>query len=435
MGTYNTTFCLVNLSGRSISSTSVAIDDPDDWDYVTDENKNRPDLNLGGGLDSNNARCEREEINAGTSKGCWFTVGLDFIGLPEPLPKMEFKVNQWDAVDSGHPKGTISFTGGSTDWEVYKVAGKDYDIYTQAVYIRPSVAPDNSGWMGKLLGYNSMITLNKLTMPGSHDAGMYLGTNEWSKTQHLSIGDQLKAGSRYFDIRVCLNDNELWTYHGIPGSMTYGGKLSDILDDVKTFLDTNTQEAVFLKFRSYGDSADQSATVSMVETKLDSHLYKSTTTPVFANMELGSLAGKAVAVFHKKYGNLPSPSNGTFAYRDYGNEDSGAFTPPANENCFGVYDSYTNTTGFPDMLSDQMDKFRRFAANDKNYLFLLSWTLTGYIPDQIMDLTLLSNAANPQMPKALKDLPNVRPKVHPNIVYIDNVDPWLCTPIINLNYG
>ncbi len=52
-----------------------------------------------------------------------------------------------------------------------------------------------------------------------------------------------------------------------------------------------------------------------------------------------------------------------------------------------------------------------------------------------MDLTLLSNAANPQMPKALKDLPNVRPKVHPNIVYIDNVDPWLCTPIINLNYG
>ena len=60
---------------------------------------------------------------------------------------MEFRVNQWDAADSGHPKGTISYTGGSTDWEVYKVTGKDYDTYTQAVYIRPSQAPTTrAGW-------------------------------------------------------------------------------------------------------------------------------------------------------------------------------------------------------------------------------------------------------------------------------------------------
>ncbi len=430
MATYNTTFCLVNFSGRSISSTSVSVDDPEDWDYVTEENKNRPDLNLGGGLDSGNARCEREEINAGTSKGCWFTVGLDFIALPQPLPKMEFRVNQWDAADSGHPKGTISHTGGSPDWEVYKVAGKDYDTYTQAVYIRPTVAPDNSGWMGKLLSNNSMITLNKLTMPGSHDAGMYTDVGSWYRTQHRTIGKQLKAGARYFDLRVCKSGSDLWTYH----SDQYGGKLSAILDDVKTFLDTNTQETVFLKFRSNG-SSDRQDTVNLVQTTLASHLFKASATPIFAYMELGGLTGKAVAVFHPDYGNLPNPMQGTFPYSDYGDEDSGASTPPADERCFGVYDSYTNTTGFPGMMSDQLDKFRAHGANNKNYLFLFSWTLTGYIPDQIMDLTLLSNAANPQLPKALKDLPKVLPNVRPNIVYIDHVDPWLCTPIIKMNPG
>lgn len=82
------------------------------------------------------------------------------------------------------------------------------------------------------------------------------------------------------------------------------------------------------------------------------------------------------------------------------------------------------------MKAKQDTRLANYGGLGKDYLFLYSWTLTG--SGDLRDLELLSRAANPQLPKRLREMvASGRPR--PNIVYIDHVDPWLCSAIIALN--
>ena len=61
--------------------------------------------------------------------------------------------------------------------------------------------------------------LRELVIPGSHDAGTFVMEhridNNSSKCQEISILEQLKAGSRYLDLRAWkAGDGEYWLYHG-----------------------------------------------------------------------------------------------------------------------------------------------------------------------------------------------------------------------------
>lgn len=61
--------------------------------------------------------------------------------------------------------------------------------------------------------------LRELVIPGSHDAGTFVMEhridNNSSKCQEISILEQLKAGSRYLDLRAWkASDGEYWLYHG-----------------------------------------------------------------------------------------------------------------------------------------------------------------------------------------------------------------------------
>ena len=436
MGSYNTTLGLVNLSGKNITSTAIKIDNADDWDYLPNDPSRdkpfRPDLNFTGSLANNSSRNVRAEINSGTSDGCWFSIDITF----DDGSRISFRANQWDAKDYGNGGRNIVYTDTlykdpPNDYlQVFQSVGEDSVVYCNTYYIRPSIAPDNSGWMGKLLAANSGVTLNQMTMPGSHDAGMYRpGVTTSANTQHLNIGDQLIAGVRYFDLRVCVwnvTEFELWTWHGT----SYGGKLDEILDQVKGFLDIHDTETVFLKFRS-NVSGDQQPTVDLVRTKLAGHLFTGDRVPIFAESRLGDLKGKVVAVFHKDYDpSLIDPSKGTFPYSDYGVEGAGGqFIPHTNNQCFGVYDSYTDVNDFSVMAPDQQDKRKQYGGYGNDYLFLLSWTLTGM--GSIFNLDLLSTTANSQLPQALHEA-GYPP---PNIVFIDAIDPWICLPIIAMNPG
>lgn len=68
-------------------------------------------------------------------------------------------------------------------------------------------------WMQKSLGSIGNRTLKAICMPGSHDAGMTTfnpgtaGANfANTQTQILNIYDQLRYGSRFFDIRPVISD-------------------------------------------------------------------------------------------------------------------------------------------------------------------------------------------------------------------------------------
>jgi hypothetical protein len=342
---------------------------------------------------------------------------------------VSFRINQWDVFTprSGVYTESLHRDPQNSDLEVFQSIGQDSEVYSNSFFLRSSTPPNNSSWMGRLLALHPTIKLNQITMPGSHDAGMYRpGVTTAANTQHLSIFDQLQAGVRYFDLRVCVwnvTGPEPWTYHGA----SYGGRLDDILDDVKRFIVANPTEAVFLKFRSFV-WGDQQPTVQLVTSKLAGHLYFSASTPIFAEETLDNLKGKVVAAFCNYDPSLINSNSGTFPYSDYGNEDTGAFIPHADHHCLGVYDSYAHTNAFRGMGPDQQQKRASHGGCGKNYLFLFSWTLTG--GGSIYNLDLLSSTANPQLPKALN-----ASSVRPNIVYLDAIDPWICRPIIASNPG
>lgn len=61
----------------------------------------------------------------------------------------------------------------------------------------------------------------------------------WSKTQGSTVTEQLVQGIRYFDLRIATKEKEdnFYFVHGL-----YGGEVSGILGEIKTFLETHPFE-------------------------------------------------------------------------------------------------------------------------------------------------------------------------------------------------
>jgi len=74
--------------------------------------------------------------------------------------------------------------------------------------------------------------------------------SNWSKTQSLDVDAQLKAGVRYFDVRVGARhaSNLMFVVHGF-----YGAPVDDCLDSLRTFLDEHSREIVLLDFNHFYD--------------------------------------------------------------------------------------------------------------------------------------------------------------------------------------
>src|ERR1043165_5400306 len=81
----------------------------------------------------------------------------------------------------------------------------------------PSGHPD---WMADLAD-TKMIA--ELSIPGTHDSGARFDlTQGVSKTQNLTIAEQLAAGVRYFDIRCRHVADQFLIYHGaVDQNQTY----------------------------------------------------------------------------------------------------------------------------------------------------------------------------------------------------------------------
>ncbi|KAI0615204.1 PLCXc domain-containing protein, partial [Pyrenophora tritici-repentis] len=108
----------------------------------------------------------------------------------------------------------------------------------------------NSGtytdWMQQSMGSLANRTLKHICMPGSHDAGMgafHPGTIGAhfanTQTQYLDFAGQLKAGSRYFDLRPVISRGDWVTGHySSVGDIWLGGNgqsLSEIIQQINDF--------------------------------------------------------------------------------------------------------------------------------------------------------------------------------------------------------
>jgi hypothetical protein len=112
----------------------------------------------------------------------------------------------------------------------------------------------NNNWMA---AFPDNTRLEQLVMPGSHDACIYelrdtCAEVDWvrqsSITQFLTIGEQLEAGTRFFDIRLYKDrDSGVLRPGHFPdkgssskGMGEYGPPFDDIVTQIKTFLAANT---------------------------------------------------------------------------------------------------------------------------------------------------------------------------------------------------
>jgi hypothetical protein len=338
-----------------------------------------------------------------------------------------------------------------------------------------SLILDRANWMGANLPSFGSKVLRQLSIPGSHDAFTsrigqcsLLGRPCAAKTQDSTLFDQLQSGVRYFDIRPAIFQNELYTGHfgdigaaaatglraavgsgNVLGVLAHffgllggpitnliatainrdgvnrvqgclGPTLSEVLADVKRFMQTGAKEVVILKFSHYlnmdsqsdlfdgvfrFDQAQTTRLVSAVVAALGDYLYVSPfTTPSAADPRGGRLAntplstllgsrGIVLPVFDLAGSEL-TEQPGTYSYGDFVPSPMsppvirvGQGSPPLpdtipenvafqfNRTDLLVYDKFADKSELAAVSSDQLAKLRD-VANHGGDLFVLSWTLT-----------------------------------------------------------
>jgi len=290
---------------------------------------------------------------------------------------------------------------------------------------------DTKSWMSQL---PAGTTLSHVMMPGSHDAGMSelhhcsIGASDSNtQTQQLNIGGQLEAGSRYFDIRVDYDYHELVTFHRTGPFGCNGQSLKAVLDQMVAFLKTYKTETAILKFshiRNGNDATKEKIAALLLSDDYKSYLHTGDTGNL-AQLELKKAAGKIIVVMD--YKDTTDPSKGFYRYHD-GFVD-GVCNYRGME--ITVCDLYSDTDSYVKMSTDQIAKWDSYAGFGKNYLYLLSWTLTAGISGSIRDL---AKEANDHLPDVLAKQLTENKKGKPNIVYIDFVNAETARAIIAYNF-
>jgi len=422
MGSKQTTLVIANLTEFDITDISTLVRENGHWD-----GDSRPDRNFNNvALGRYDARGEREELEAG-----WFSTSQGEYDMKLTFSNGEtfaFNNHQHDALDK-HRRIIAS----NDSFEVCQSAGDG----SNGLEIRRRGQADNADWMGKLLGKKPNVKLNELTMPGSHDSGMYqahgcgLPASEGTtKTQTDDFANQLADGVRFFDVRIMWDDNDYYTYHGEDQSILVttkfvgclGGKLSDILAQTQAFLTgKGRQETVLFDIsHTHGSVKDRAALARYFTDHCPA--YCTSTQAQYAHLKLADTKGKVLLLFADEFQGQWDPSKGILPWRD--------------ENATGygmrVYNRYADKQNINDLRNDQLPKLQDRGGYGQDYLFLLAWTLTGKV-GTIVDIMLMGSLVRPWLPKELARMKRGELK-KPNVVNLDFTDRWVCAAIIDLNY-
>jgi hypothetical protein len=265
----------------------------------------------------------------------------------------------------------------------------------ETLFYSTSAIRDRGDWMGDNLSWLGGYTLRDIVIPGSHDAGMYRGEVLGSPavTQDQSLYYQLHGGVRYFDLRL-LGGSPLYIYHGF--SSVKGPPLQEVLTDVRNFMQEDSgrhREAVVLKFSHFKnfDCGDYSDLTTSLYNTLGLYLYQGALSGVHPARvplnEILSTGGKVIVVVDGDWATDPATCRGqarnfTFVYRDSVFSPGDPIYGPSKGQ-FNVYDRYSNTDNYRNMVTDQINQYNAYDGRmdlDKAYecdLFLLSWTLTS----------------------------------------------------------
>ncbi|OTA15955.1 hypothetical protein Xvie_02292 [Xenorhabdus vietnamensis] len=299
-------------------------------------------------------------------------------------------------------------------------------------YIGPDI--NTESWMQDHRNILGELPINKLCIPGSHDAGMsavtwktFLAAKCNTLTQSNNVLGQLKLGIRYFDIRPVLSDGEFFTGHYRNIAIWEGANgesIKSIIDGINLFTEShneliiirldhslNLDVGLLKKYRPFNQKDwfvlfDQLANIK--------HLYYHNGKKDISESTLNTLTNDgtrpAVLFFienKKAVVDLGKYKNAGFFYLSE----------------LGMYHLYSNTNSVFQMGSDQIKKMNDYSP--KQY-FELSWILTQS-PAQATtcattltsDIKHLANEANDKLVTYLHQ--HITDTVYPNIILIDNV--------------
>lgn len=184
-----------------------------------------------------------------------------------PIPPMESTPEDSEPIPSGFPS-------------LYKklpFIPKDKPVKKRRKFRSKSVQPKRNprsepalyyrleNWMEDLIPLIYEKPITEIKMPGTHDSATYAIDNNskavsgqkyakftsligdqrlWTTTQTKSIERQLQIGSRFFDIRVSLEEGKFYTHHGLRAR-----KLPYELSVIKQFLIKHPYEFIILKIK------------------------------------------------------------------------------------------------------------------------------------------------------------------------------------------
>ncbi|MFJ9553810.1 phosphatidylinositol-specific phospholipase C [Nocardiopsis sp. NPDC101807] len=108
----------------------------------------------------------------------------------------------------------------------------------------PAPAPlaGHSSWMAAL---PDGASLSALSVPGTHDSGAWRGS-VWSRTQDLTIAQQLDSGVRFLDVRTRHYRDAFPIHHGAEYLHL---NFTDVVADVGAFLERNPTETVLMRLK------------------------------------------------------------------------------------------------------------------------------------------------------------------------------------------
>jgi hypothetical protein len=172
--------------------------------------------------------------------------------------------------------------------------------------------------------------LGDLHLPGSHDAGTIAehvgftlgGTASNAVTQDLTIGNQLIAGTRFFDLRLAEHGGQVVAHHTTAGQGAYGTtSFGHILLEAAEFCKAHpTEVAIFrISHTSASTAAHEIEYASHLGTLCTAagNLCEKTLTEIKAHNALGRGGGLICIFDTKKFGKMINQHTGIHSFSKY----------------------------------------------------------------------------------------------------------------------
>ncbi|MBQ7408121.1 MAG: phosphatidylinositol-specific phospholipase C [Clostridia bacterium] len=213
----------------------------------------------------------------------------------------------------------------------------------------------NTNWMKAL---NDATPLNQLTIPGTHDSGaLYSFGDVFGKCQTLNVGEQLRIGVRFFDIRLQLVNDELNVVHAFVDQKT---TFLQILNEMVEFLQNNPEEFLLVSFKEDADA--QGSTVDFCKTLEEMLLNNQSVVSGSRTLPetVGEARGKIHVIARYKNATLGLPCSSGWV-------DDDSFTL---SNMY-VQDNY-NVSGTAEKIEDIFNTFA--VANSREHDLVLNYT-------------------------------------------------------------